>query len=59
MGHNAALLQFLARVLAIDPMEIEKKRLPAPFKGINPDEAVAVGATLQAGIIVRTALWWS
>jgi molecular chaperone DnaK len=31
---------------------IEKEVGKAPFKGINPDEAVAVGATLQAGIIV-------
>ena len=31
---------------------IEKEAGKAPFKGINPDEAVAVGATLQAGIIV-------
>ncbi|MBI64554.1 MAG: molecular chaperone DnaK [Chloroflexi bacterium] len=31
---------------------IEKEAGKAPFKGINPDEAVAVGAALQAGIIV-------
>ena len=31
---------------------IEKEAGKAPFKGINPDEAVAVGAVLQAGIIV-------
>ena len=31
---------------------IEKEVGKAPFKGINPDEAVAVGAALQAGIIV-------
>ena len=31
---------------------IEREVGKAPFKGINPDEAVAVGATLQAGIIV-------
>ena len=31
---------------------IEKEAGKSPFKGINPDEAVAVGAALQAGIIV-------
>ena len=31
---------------------IETEVGKAPFKGINPDEAVAVGAALQAGIIV-------
>ncbi|MEC7544560.1 MAG: molecular chaperone DnaK [Candidatus Thermoplasmatota archaeon] len=31
---------------------IESEVGKAPFKGINPDEAVAVGAALQAGIIV-------
>ena len=31
--------------------EIEKEVGKAPFKGINPDEAVAMGAALQAGII--------
>ena len=31
---------------------IEDEVGKAPFKGINPDEAVAVGAALQAGIIV-------
>ncbi|MEE2759168.1 MAG: molecular chaperone DnaK [Candidatus Thermoplasmatota archaeon] len=31
---------------------IEKEAGKAPFKGINPDEAVAMGAALQAGIIV-------
>ena len=31
---------------------IEKKAGKSPFKGINPDEAVAMGAALQAGIIV-------
>ena len=31
---------------------IEQEVGKAPFKGINPDEAVAVGAALQAGIIV-------
>ncbi len=31
---------------------IENEVGKAPFKGINPDEAVAVGAALQAGIIV-------
>ena len=31
---------------------IEKEVGIAPFKGINPDEAVAMGAALQAGIIV-------
>ena len=31
---------------------IEKETGKAPFKGINPDEAVAMGAALQAGIIV-------
>jgi len=31
---------------------IEKEAGKPPFKGINPDEAVAVGAALQAGIIV-------
>jgi len=31
---------------------IEEEVGKAPFKGINPDEAVAVGAALQAGIIV-------
>ena len=30
---------------------IEKETGKAPFKGINPDEAVAMGAALQAGII--------
>lgn len=30
---------------------IEKEVGKAPFKGINPDEAVAMGAALQAGII--------
>ncbi|MEE2811669.1 MAG: molecular chaperone DnaK [Candidatus Thermoplasmatota archaeon] len=31
---------------------VEKEAGKAPFKGINPDEAVAMGAALQAGIIV-------
>ena len=31
---------------------IEKEVGKAPFKGIDPDEAVAMGAALQAGIIV-------
>ena len=31
---------------------IEKETGKAPFKGINPDEAVAMGAALQAAIIV-------
>jgi len=31
---------------------IEKEVGKEPFKGINPDEAVAMGAALQAGIIV-------
>jgi len=31
---------------------IEKETGKSPFKGINPDEAVAIGAALQAGIIV-------
>ena len=31
---------------------IEKEAGKSPFKGINPDEAVAMGAALQAGIIV-------
>lgn len=31
---------------------IEKELGKSPFKGINPDEAVALGAALQAGIIV-------
>ena len=31
---------------------IEKEVGKAPFKGIHPDEAVAMGAALQAGIIV-------
>ena len=31
---------------------IEQEVGKAPFKGINPDEAVAVGAALQSGIIV-------
>ena len=31
---------------------VEKEAGKPPFKGINPDEAVAVGAALQAGIIV-------
>ncbi len=31
---------------------IEKETGKAPFKGINPDEAVAMGVALQAGIIV-------
>ena len=30
---------------------IEKETGKSPFKGINPDEAVAMGAALQAGII--------
>ena len=30
---------------------IEKETGKAPYKGINPDEAVAMGAALQAGII--------
>ena len=39
------------RVPAVQ-VAIEKEVGKAPFKGINPDEAVAVGASLQAGIIV-------
>lgn len=31
---------------------IEQEVGKAPFKGVNPDEAVAMGAALQAGIIV-------
>ena len=31
---------------------IEKETGKPPFKGINPDEAVAIGAALQAGIII-------
>ena len=31
---------------------IEKETGKPPFKGINPDEAVAIGAALQVGIIV-------
>ena len=31
---------------------IESEVGKSPFKGINPDEAVALGAALQAGIIV-------
>ena len=31
---------------------VEKETGKPPFKGINPDEAVAMGAALQAGIIV-------
>ncbi len=31
---------------------VEKEAGKPPFKGINPDEAVAAGAVLQAGIIV-------
>ena len=31
---------------------VEKEAGKPPFKGINPDEAVAAGAALQAGIIV-------
>ena len=31
---------------------IESEVGKEPFKGINPDEAVAMGAALQAGIIV-------
>ncbi len=31
---------------------IEEEVGKAPFRGINPDEAVAIGAALQAGIIV-------
>ena len=31
---------------------VEKETGKAPFKGINPDEAVAMGAALQAAIIV-------
>ena len=31
---------------------VEKETGKPPFKGINPDEAVAAGAALQAGIIV-------
>jgi len=34
---------------------IEKETGKAPFKGINPDEAVAMGAALQAGIIAGDA----
>ena len=30
---------------------VEKEAGKAPYKGINPDEAVAMGAALQAGII--------
>ena len=30
---------------------IEKEAGKPPYKGINPDEAVAMGAALQAGII--------
>ena len=39
------------RVPAVQ-VAIEKEVGKAPFKGINPDEAVAVGAALQGGIIV-------
>jgi molecular chaperone DnaK len=39
------------RVPAVQ-IAIEKEVGKDPFKGINPDEAVAVGAALQAGIIV-------
>ncbi len=39
------------RVPAVQ-VAIEKEVGKSPFKGINPDEAVAVGAALQAGIIV-------
>ena len=38
------------RVPAVQ-VAIEKEVGKPPFKGINPDEAVAVGAVLQAGII--------
>ena len=39
------------RVPAVQ-IAIEKEVGKDPFKGLNPDEAVAVGAALQAGIIV-------
>ena len=39
------------RVPAVQ-LAIEKEVGKAPFKGVNPDEAVAMGAALQAGIIV-------
>ena len=39
------------RVPAVQ-IAIEKEVGKDPFRGINPDEAVAVGAALQAGIIV-------
>jgi molecular chaperone DnaK len=38
------------RVPAVQ-VAIEKETGKAPYKGINPDEAVAMGAALQAGII--------
>ena len=38
------------RVPAVQ-IAIEKETGKAPYKGINPDEAVAMGAALQAGII--------
>ena len=30
-----------------------------PFKGVNPDEAVAMGAAIQAGVLQVGAVCWS
>ena len=48
---NVILVGGSTRVPAVQTA-IEQEVGKAPFKGINPDEAVAVGAALQAGIIV-------
>ena len=47
---NVILVGGSTRVPAVQEA-IEKEVGKPPFKGINPDEAVAVGAVLQAGII--------
>ena len=47
---DKVILVGLTRVPAVQTA-IEKETGIAPFKGINPDEAVAMGAALQAGII--------
>ena len=50
-GDKVILVGGSTRVPAVQTA-IENEVGKAPFKGINPDEAVAVGAALQAGIIV-------
>ena len=50
-GDKVILVGGSTRVPAVQTA-IEHEVGKAPFKGINPDEAVAVGAALQAGIIV-------